>query len=87
MLMRPAIHPLKIMAAVGTAFVLWGFVPAYASSPAGAADTVADDGACTTLREAIEAASTDNTASGACGGTHKAEVRAALLTAQARREA
>jgi CSLREA domain-containing protein len=68
MLMRTAIHPLKILAAVGAAFLLWGLVLAYASSPAWAAtinvdslsDTVADDEHCT-LREAINSANSDPT--------------------------
>jgi CSLREA domain-containing protein len=70
MMTRTAIHPLKIAAAVGAAFLVWGLVLAYASSPASAADitvdstadTVADDGACT-LREAITSANTDPTTS------------------------
>jgi CSLREA domain-containing protein len=64
---RTAIHQLKIVAAVGAAFVLWGLLLAYGASPAQAAtitvnslaDTTADDGQCT-LREAITAANTDN---------------------------
>ena len=73
MMTRTAIHPLKIAAALGAAFLVWGLVLAYASSPAlaaditvdGTADTVADDGECT-LREAITSANTD-TSSGAAG--------------------
>jgi CSLREA domain-containing protein len=72
MMTRTTMHPLKILAAVGAAFVMWGLVLAYASSPARAetipvnstADPGADDGECT-LREAITSANTD-TASGGC---------------------
>jgi CSLREA domain-containing protein len=72
MMTRTAIHPLKVLAAVGAALLVWGLVLAYASSPAwaanitvnSAADTVADDGDCT-LREAITSTNTD-TASGGC---------------------
>jgi hypothetical protein len=39
MMTRTAIHPLKILAAVGAAFVLWGLLLAYASSPADADPT------------------------------------------------
>jgi len=61
-----AIHPLKIVVGVGAAFLLWGLVLAYASSPAWAVNitvnTTADeqntDRDCS-LREAIEAAKTD----------------------------
>ena len=72
---RTAIHPLKMVAAVGAALLLWGLVFAYASSPAWAADitvnSTADgaegaDGECT-LREAITSANTD-TASGTATG-------------------
>ncbi len=58
---RPAMRPLKILAAVGAAFLMWGLLFAYASSPAQAATltvnsladgTPANDGQCT-LREAI----------------------------------
>ena len=57
---RTAMHPLKILAVVGAAFLMWGLLFAYASSPAQAAtltvnslsDTTANDGQCT-LREAI----------------------------------
>jgi CSLREA domain-containing protein len=74
MMTRTAIHPLKIAAALGAAFLLWGLVLAYASSPARANiitvnstdDVVANDGECT-LREAITAANTD-AASGAAEG-------------------
>jgi CSLREA domain-containing protein len=79
MMTRTAIHPFKIVAVVG-AFLLWGLVLAYASSPAQAvtttevnstADTVADDGVCT-LGEAISSANS-NTPSGEkpgeCSGT------------------
>jgi CSLREA domain-containing protein len=63
---RTAIHPLKILAAVGAAFVLWGLVLAYASSPAWAsiitvgtsADEQNTDGDCS-LREAITAANNE----------------------------
>jgi CSLREA domain-containing protein len=41
MMTRTAIHPLKIAAGVGAAFVLWGLVLAYASSPAYADTTFA----------------------------------------------
>ena len=67
MMTRTAIHPLKIAAVLGAAFLLWGLVLVYASSPAWAATItvnstadVADgtDGECT-LREAITAANTD----------------------------
>jgi CSLREA domain-containing protein len=66
MMPRTAIHPLKIVAALGVAFLVWGLVLAYASSPAWAAEitvnTTADelnaDGDCS-LREAIAAANTD----------------------------
>ncbi len=72
MMTRTAIHPLKIAAALGAAFLVWGLVLAYASSPAWAAeitvdstaDPGADDAECT-LREAITSANTD-TASGGC---------------------
>src|SRR5215203_4363678 len=75
MMTRTAIHPLKILAAVGAAFLVWGLVLAYSASPAQAAiitvNSLADDadgtdGECT-LREAIIAANTD-TASGAATG-------------------
>jgi len=74
MMTRTAIYPLKIAAALGVAFLLWGLVLAYASSPASAAtinvnttaDTKADDGKCS-LREAITSAN-KNTASGAASG-------------------
>jgi CSLREA domain-containing protein len=57
---RTAMHPLKILAVVGAAFLMWGLLFADASSPAQAAtltvnsldDTTANDGRCT-LREAI----------------------------------
>jgi CSLREA domain-containing protein len=63
---------LKLVAAVGAAFLVWGLVLAYASSPAWAAtitvdstaDPGADDSDCT-LREAITSTNTD-TASGGC---------------------
>jgi CSLREA domain-containing protein len=70
--MRPtAIHPLKIVAAVGAAFLMWGLVLAYASNPAWAAgitvnttdDNETDDGLCT-LREAINTANSDTTPPG-----------------------
>ena len=72
MMTRTAIHPLKIVAALGAAFLLWGLVLAYASSPAWAetitVNTTTDEqttnGTCS-LREAIEAANT-NTAVDAC---------------------
>src|SRR5215208_4800175 len=72
MMSPTTIHPLKILAAVGAAFLVWGLVLAYASSPAQAAtitvnstdDVAANDGKCT-LREAITSANT-NTASGGC---------------------
>jgi CSLREA domain-containing protein len=60
-MMRPAMHPLKILAAVGAVFLMWGLLFAYASSPAQAATlavnsladgTPSNDGQCT-LREAI----------------------------------
>jgi CSLREA domain-containing protein len=66
------LHPLKILASVGAALLVWGLLFAYASSPAQAAtitvnsladDADPNDGECT-LREAITAANTD-TASGA----------------------
>jgi CSLREA domain-containing protein len=56
-----AMHPLKMLAVVGAAFLMWGLLFAYASSPAQAATltvnsladgTPANDGQCT-LREAI----------------------------------
>jgi CSLREA domain-containing protein len=76
MMTRTAIHPLKILAALGAAFLVWGLVLAYASSPAWAADitvTTADDelnsdGDCS-LREAIEAANTDTTVDGCDAGS------------------
>jgi CSLREA domain-containing protein len=80
MMTRTAIHPLKIVAGVGAAFLLWGLVLAYASSPAQAvpltqvnstADTVADDGVCT-LREAIISANSNSPSGeepGECSGT------------------
>ena len=57
---RTAIYPFKMLAFVGAAFLMWGLVLAYASSPAQAAtlrvnsllDTTANDGQCT-LRGAI----------------------------------
>ena len=61
MMTRPAMRPLKILAVVGTAFLMWGLLFAYASSPAQAATLTvnsladgnpANDGQCT-LREAI----------------------------------
>ena len=72
MMTRTAIHPLKIAAAVGAAFLVWGLVLAYASSPAQArtitvnstADPGADDALCT-LREAITSANTDAASGGA----------------------
>ena len=66
---RTAIHPLKILAAVGAALLVWGLLLAYAPSPAWAADitvnSLADDadgtdGECT-LREAINSANSDPT--------------------------
>ena len=72
---RTTMHPFKILAAVGAAFVMCGLLFAYASSPAWAAiitvNSLADDadgtdGECT-LREAIIAANTD-TASGMATG-------------------
>ena len=72
---RTAVHPLKIVAALGAAFLVWGLVLAYTSSPAWAAtitvNSLADDaegadGECT-LREAITSANTD-TASGTATG-------------------
>ena len=59
-MMRKAMHPLKIVAVVGASLLMWGLLSAYASSPAQAAtltvnslsDTMANDGQCT-LREAI----------------------------------
>ena len=75
MMTRTTTHPFKILAAVGAAFLLWGLLFAYASSPAQAAiitvnsladDTDGTDGECT-LREAITAANTD-TASGTATG-------------------
>ena len=67
MMPRTAIHPLKILAAVGAAFLLWGLLLAYASSPAWAADitvgTTADEQNTNTqcsLREAIINANGDN---------------------------
>jgi CSLREA domain-containing protein len=75
MLARTATHPLKMLAAVGVALLLWGLLLAYGASPAQAAtitvNSLADgtdgtDGECT-LREAITAANTD-TASGAAAG-------------------
>src|SRR5687768_3392950 len=68
---------LKIVVAAGAAFLVWGLVLAYASSPAWAStitvDSLADDadpndGECT-LREAIISANTDTrsgTAAGEC---------------------
>ena len=57
---RTVMQPLKIVAGVGAAMLMWGLLFAYASSPALAAtltvnslsDTTANDGQCT-LREAI----------------------------------
>ena len=75
MMTRTTMHPLKVLAAVGAAFLLWGLLFAYASSPAQAADitvnSLADDadgadGECT-LREAITSAN-NNTASGTATG-------------------
>jgi CSLREA domain-containing protein len=75
MMTRTTMHPFKILAAVGAAFVMCGLLFAYASSPAWAAiitvNSLADDadgtdGECT-LREAIIAANTD-TASGMATG-------------------
>jgi CSLREA domain-containing protein len=75
MMTRTTMHPLKILAAVGAALLVWGLVLAYASSPAWAADitvnSLADDadgldGECT-LREAITSANS-NTASGTATG-------------------
>jgi CSLREA domain-containing protein len=75
MMTRTTMHPFKILAAVGAAFVMCGLLFAYASSPAWAAtitvNSTADDadgadGECT-LREAITAANTD-TASGMATG-------------------
>jgi CSLREA domain-containing protein len=74
MMTRTAIHPLKIVASVGVALLVWGLVLAYASSPAWAADitvdslsdTVADDEHCT-LREAINSANSDPTLEPATG--------------------
>jgi hypothetical protein len=43
MMPRTAIHPLKILATVGAAFVLWGLVLALTSSPAQAATTYTVD--------------------------------------------
>ena len=70
-----AIHPLKILAAAGAAFVLWGLLFACLSSPAWA-ETITvnstddlvqnDDGLCT-LREAITSANTDPTSEPAAG--------------------
>lgn len=70
MMMHSAMHPLKILAALGAALLLWGVLLAYSASPAQAstitvnslADTAANDGKCT-LGEAITSANTD-TASG-----------------------
>jgi CSLREA domain-containing protein len=63
---RTAIHPLKIVAAVGAALLVWGLVLAYASSPAWAADItvnstddVAENNGVCTLREAITSANND----------------------------
>src|SRR5829696_7555448 len=75
MMTRTAIHPLKILAAVGAAFLVWGLVLAYSASPAQAAiipvNSLADDadgadGECT-LREAITAANTDTSSGMATG--------------------
>ena len=76
MMTRTTMHPLKILAAVGVAFLVWGLVLAFASSPAWAAEitvnTTADeqntDGTCS-LREAIEAAHTDTAVDGCAAGT------------------
>ncbi len=76
MMPRTAIHPLKIVAALGAAFLMWGLVLAYASSPAWAAaitvNTTADeqntDGDCS-LREAITAANTDAAVDGCVAGS------------------
>jgi len=47
MMTRTTMHPFKILAAVGVAFLLWGLLFAYASSPAWAAtitvNSLADD--------------------------------------------
>ena len=68
-------HPLRILATVGTALLVWGLLFAYASSPAWAStitvDSLADDadgtdGDCT-LREAITSANTDTTSGAAAG--------------------
>jgi CSLREA domain-containing protein len=65
---RPAMHPLKVLAVVGAAFLVWGLLFAYASSPAQAATLTvnsladgarANDGQCT-LREAILNANADD---------------------------
>ena len=76
MMTRTTMHPFKILAAVGVAFVMWGLVLAYASSPAWAAEitvnTTADeqnsDGDCS-LREAITAANTDAAVDGCAAAT------------------
>ena len=74
MMTRTAIHPLKIVAGVGAALLVWGLVLAYASSPAHAAtitvnstdDVVGNDENCT-LREAITSANNDPTSVSAAG--------------------
>src|SRR5215211_9167056 len=79
MMMRPAIHPLKILAAVGALLLLWGLVLAYSASPAQAAtinvtstgNGDVNNGNCT-LREAIRAAN-ENTGVDTCAAGSNAE--------------
>jgi CSLREA domain-containing protein len=78
MMPRTAIHPWKIVPAVGAALLVWGLVLAFASSPAWASDdiitvnTTADeqntDGDCS-LREAITAANTEAAVDECAAGT------------------